>query len=151
VGGANEPDAQGADDRPTSGADRDAVATVGSEELSLEDALRQAALEHLAKAWGFESWRAYATFDLDMASKGAVVESRNVWDLVSSAMCGAQPVVEEQLGILETENDDLRVELNDVRQMLAELGVPVNPVISLRRHIKRVILDLRARNEGNES
>jgi len=184
VDGAERPDAQGADDRPLGGADGNAVATLGSDELtllertnrdvaidvierfirnetgvyadapgvllaavreqateltrrlaaanllrlsstsasrlselSLKDALRRAALEQCAKGWGFESWRAYAGEDLESGA----ASSRVVFDIVTTAVRGLLPLVKEQLGILETENDDLRGELDDARRALNQV------------------------------
>lgn len=153
--GTDRPDAQGADDRAPGDPNGDAVAAVGSAELTLERELRAAALKHLARTWGFESWRAYAGDDL----ASGVAGSRAVFDIASLTVRGLSPLVEAKLRELDhelnAEVDNLQGELNDVRQVLAELGVPANPALSLRRHVRQVIWDLRgdvaaARRERDE-
>lgn len=47
-------------------------------------------------------------------------------------------------GDLVEENDDLQGELNDAREALAVLGLPVNPALALRRELRRIVQRLRA-------
>jgi hypothetical protein len=140
VDGAERPDAEGADDRAPGAADGDAVATVESDELTLDDDLINAALNHSARRRGYESWPAYVR---EEHATGNARRSFIVFEGICDAVRGVVPLVEEQLGILVTENDDLQGELNDVRQVLAELGVPTNPALSLRRQVKHAIKNLR--------
>lgn len=141
VDGAERSDAEGADDRAPGAANGDAVATVGQDELTIEDILIDAALNHSAQGWGYESWPAYVR---EEHATGNAKRSFTIHEGICDAVRGVVPLVEEQYGILETENDDLQGELNDVRQVLAELGVPVNPLMSLRRQVKYTIKNLRA-------
>lgn len=47
-------------------------------------------------------------------------------------------------GEANREADDLQGELNDARTALAALGLPVNPTLTLRRELRRVVQRLRA-------
>jgi hypothetical protein len=67
-----------------------------------DDRLRVAALDAASKLWGFETFRSYATYDLD--NKG-LMGSRAIFDIVSAALGGAHPEIEalrERVAYLES-------------------------------------------------
>jgi hypothetical protein len=59
--------------------------------------LRAAALGAFASSLGYPSWRAYCTEDLE----SGVAASRQIWEIVRTAMKGVLPIVERQAAELD--------------------------------------------------